>query len=144
MLKVTLILLGTIVVTSYRSVPGQTDSSPFYTSTGEQVSNSGVAISQDRLCKACRRLHRRCAHPENQTAIHYGDCLYIDNVGMRIVNDCMGRQKHYYIRTKAGFKKLFIKQTNWLDVWVGSYKEEHNFHRRFKGHKLMVYKVVIK
>lgn len=136
------LLLGTLTVTSYRSVPNQTDSSPFNTSTGERVSRSGAAISQDRLCKACRKKHRRCDHPENSKVIHYGDCLYIEDVGFRIVNDCMGKVKHYRIKTKHGMKILYKKQENWVDVWVPTYEDEHKFHRQngIIQHKVWVIK----
>jgi hypothetical protein len=97
-----------------------------------------VAVSQDRLCGACRKLHHRCRHPEYSKKIHYGDSLYIENVGLRIVNDCMGKVKHYRVSVKAGSRLLFKKQENWLDVWVPTYKDEHRFHMRFgiKTHKI--------
>jgi hypothetical protein len=125
-------------------VPAQTDTSPYNTSTGERVSDSGVAISQDRLCKACRRLHKRCKEPSNPTAIHYGDCLFIEDVGFRIVNDCMGKRQHWRIKTKKGYKVLFKKQLNWLDVWVPKYRDEHNFHRQFgiNKHKIWLIKEI--
>ena len=120
----------------------QTDDSPFNTSTGERVSISGVAVSQDRLCTACKKLHHRCKHPENIKLIHYGDCLYIEDVGFKIVNDCLGKNKHWKIKTKRGTKILFKKQNEWLDVWVPSYKDEHAFHKRFgiKEHKVWLIK----
>lgn len=123
------IFLGNLTFTSYRSVPDQTDSSPFHTSTGERVFNGGAAISQDRLCGACRRLHKRCKRPENPTKIHYGDCLYLEGIGFKIVNDCMGKTKRYKIRTKNGMKTLYQKQMNWVDIWVPMYKDEKQFHR---------------
>ncbi len=131
MLRVKAILIGLMTLTSYRSVPGQTDSSPFYTSTGEHVSISGAAISQDRLCGACRKLHKRCKEPSYDKKIHYGDVLYIKDIGFRVVNDCMGVRKHWKVVTKKGFKSLFKKQTNWVDVWVETYKDEHKFHKQY-------------
>lgn len=137
-MKIVAVLLGLLTVTSYRSIKNQTDTSPFETSIGEHCYNGGAAISQDRLCGACRRLHKRCTHPENPTKIHYGDCLYVEGIGYRIVNDCMGRFKHWRIKTNKGLKKVFKKQDNWIDIWVSSYKEEHRFHSRFgiKEHKV--------
>jgi 3D (Asp-Asp-Asp) domain-containing protein len=68
------VLLGLLQVTSYRSVPEQTDTSPYYTSIGVHVHPHGVAVSQDLL-----RSHQ----------VAYGDVLYIDGYGYFIVNDCM-------------------------------------------------------
>lgn len=73
-LVLTAILIGTLNVTSYRSVPEQTDSSPYITSIGDRVGTHGVAVSQDLL--------------KNGT-VKYGDWLYLDGIGFRKVNDCM-------------------------------------------------------
>jgi hypothetical protein len=137
------IFLGNFITTSYRSVPSQTDDSPFNTSTGERVSPNGAAISQDRLCPACRRLHKRCKHPEVTKWVHYGDCLYVEGLGFKVVNDCLGRFKHYRVRTKKGWKSRFIRQDNWIDLWVSSYKEERAFHRQngFTPHKVWDIKI---
>ena len=137
------IFLGNFITTSYRSTPSQTDDTPYNTSTGERVSANGAAISQDRLCPACRRLHKRCKHPEVDKWIHYGDCLYVDGIGFKIVNDVMGKFKHWRIKTKKGYKTLFIRQNNWIDLWVPSYKEEHQFHKQngFKEHKVWDIKI---
>lgn len=43
------LLLGQMTITSYRSIPKQTDSSPHYTSIGEHVHPHGCAVSQDLL-----------------------------------------------------------------------------------------------
>lgn len=93
-------LIGNLTVTAYRSLPEQTDDSPFITSIGERVNNHGVAISQDLL---------------RSGAVNYGDLLYIEGVGFRVVNDCMN----------ARHRKR-------VDVWVASKDEEHNIgvHRR--------------
>lgn len=138
------ILIGNLTFTSYRSVEDQTDSSPFHTSTNERVYSGGVAISQDRLCGACRKLHKRCKRPDNPTKIHYGDCLYLEDVGFKIVNDCLSKFKRYRIQTKDGSKVMFKKQTNWLDVWVPTLKAEKEFHR-IKGirqYKVWLIKIV--
>lgn len=61
-------------MTAYRSIPAQTDRTPFYTSTGERVSKYGVAVSQDLL---------------RSGKVQYGDYVLIEGVGIRRVNDCM-------------------------------------------------------
>jgi len=81
-------------ITSYRSVPEQTDDSPFYTSIGEHVHPHGVAVSRDLL--------KRWGGPLN-----YGDQLYIEGFGFKVVNDTMN----------ARYKRS-------VDIWVGSYDEE--------------------
>lgn len=73
------ILLGILTVTSYRPVAEQTKpecTSRYHctTSIDDGVTKFGVAVSQD-LLKAGR--------------VHYGDVLWIDGFGYRIVNDCM-------------------------------------------------------
>lgn len=119
------IFLGSMTVTSYRSVPNQTDNSPYYTSIGDRTSEKGIAISQDMLCGACRRLHKRCKEPNYSKKLHYGDLLHVEDVGFRFVNDVMNK-----------------RYKNRLDVWVKSYKAEQSFHAKFKYRKLNITKVV--
>jgi len=119
----TILLIGSLIVTSYRSVKNQTDNTPFYTSTGEHVSSSGVAISQDMLCNTCLKLHKRCKHPNNDR-LHYGDFILIEDIGIKRINDVMNKR----------YKKRF-------DVWVSSLKEEHEFWKRYKNIKLRVYRI---
>lgn len=74
------ILLGILTVTSYRPVPEQTKPEcrgRFHctTSIDDGITKFGVAVSQD-LIKSGR--------------VHYGDVLYIEGYGFRVVNDCMG------------------------------------------------------
>lgn len=118
------ILIGSFYVTSYRSVPSQTDNTPFYTSTGERVSKDGLAISQDLLCGACKKLHKRCLHPEYKGKLHYDDWIYVENIGIKRINDVMN-PRH---------KKR-------MDVWVASYKQEAMFHKKYKSTNLKVYKI---
>lgn len=126
-------LIGTLTVTSYRSIPAQTDSTPYHTSTGAHVEPGGVAISRDLLCGACRKLHRRCKHPEYQKKIHYGDWLYISGYGFRFVNDCMSNTST--IRVKGKLKKRLIR--NQIDIWVRNYQDEKSVNVKF----LEVYKI---
>lgn len=127
------VLIGNLTVTSYRSVTQQTDSSPYHTSTGAHVEPGGVAVSRDLLCGACRKLHRRCQHPEYTKKIHYGDWLYISGYGFRFVNDCMSNTSD--IRVKGRWKKRLIR--NQIDIWVKSYNEEKLINTK----KLNVYKI---
>lgn len=127
------ILIGNLTITSYRSVPQQTDSTPYHTSTGAHVEAGGVAVSRDLLCGACRKLHRRCQHPEYTKKIHYGDWLFISGQGFRFVNDCMSDTSN--IRVKGRRKKVLIK--NQIDIWVKSYNEEKSINIK----KLNVYKI---
>lgn len=129
------VFLGTMTVTSYRSVPQQTDNSPCFTSTGERVNRVGVAISRDLLCGACRKLHNRCARPDNPTKLHYGDLLFIEDVGLKVVNDVMGDTKY----NKSTKKRVKIR--NAIDVWVERFKDEQAFHRKFGRRKLRVFKI---
>lgn len=63
-----------VKVTSYRSIPAQTDDSPWITSNGHRTSQEGIAVSQDLLKRgiAC-----------------YGDVVMVPGVGYRVVNDVM-------------------------------------------------------
>lgn len=108
----TLILVANVTITSYRSVPSQTDSSPFTTSIGEKVCKDGIAVSQDLL---------------KSGKVKYGDWLYIPGIGLKRVNDCM----HH-------------RWTNRADVWVATLQQEKDFHAKWKGKKVKVYKVVMK
>ena len=81
-LILTSLFIGNLAVTSYRSVPSQTDSSPFITSTGERVCKDGVAVSQD-LLKSKR--------------IKYGDWLYVEGIGLKRVNDTMNARHKNHI-----------------------------------------------
>jgi len=128
-------LVGNLKVTSYQSLVKDTDSTPFHTSTGERVHGYGVAVSRDLLCGACRKLRKRCQHPENPTKLHYGDMLYIEDVGVKFVNDVMGATSW----NKATKKRVPIKQQ--LDVWVPSQKAEKTFHAQFGKRKLQVWKI---
>lgn len=126
-----LIIIGTLVgqlqVTSYRSVPLQTDDTPFHTSTNERVYRGGAAISRDLLCLACRKLHHRCKRPDNPTKTHYGQYVFVDGMGIFRINDVMGPSKW----DKKTRKRYPIKQA--IDLWVGSYKEEKVIGVRFNN-----------
>lgn len=130
-----MVLIGELTVTSYRSVPQQTDSTPYHTSTGAHVEVGGVAVSRDLLCGACRKLHKRCAHPEYEKRIHYGDWLFVSGYGFRFVNDCMSDTSS--IRVKGKVKRRIIR--NQIDLWVRTYNQEKSVGVK----KLEVYKIKI-
>lgn len=130
-------MLGHLTATSYRSTPRQTDNSPYFTSIGDKVHRGGVAVSRDLLCGACKKLHRRCKHPENQTKVHYGDWLFAKELGFLQVNDVMGD----FTRQIVNGKKVHIPIRQQIDVWVESLVDEKKFHRTYKGGKLEFWKV---
>jgi len=135
------VFVAELTITSYRSVPESTDSTPYNTSTGQRVRVGGAAISQDILCGACRKLHRRCEHPEYTKKIHYGDQVYIKDIGFKEINDCMGLVKTYRVKTSTGYKKLFKKQLQSLDIWVPYFEDEHAFHSKYGINKHAVWLV---
>jgi 3D (Asp-Asp-Asp) domain-containing protein len=103
------ILLGTLTATSYRAVPEQTkpectSRNHCRTANNENVSELGVAVSQDYL---------------DAGTIRYGDCLYIDGVGFRLVNDCLNRRYtkrvDVFVYTRAEEQKFGVRK---LKVWL--------------------------
>jgi 3D (Asp-Asp-Asp) domain-containing protein len=103
------ILLGTLLVTSYRAVPAQTkpectDRHHCETSISENVSELGVAVSPDMLSSG---------------RVHYHDCLYISGVGFRIINDTTNSRLHntidVFVYEKAEEKAFGIRH---LRVWL--------------------------
>ncbi len=116
------ILLGKLEVTSYRAVREQTDSTPFNTSTTERVRAGGCAISRDLLCGACRKLHHRCARPDNPTKLHYGDWLYIRGFGYRQINDVMADCAT--VRRRGRVVARFPIRRH-VDIFVERWAEEH-------------------
>ncbi len=107
------ILIGHMTVTSYRSVPEQTDLTPFITATGEHVTPHGVALSRDLL--------KRWGGP-----IDYGDYIYLEGYGIKVVNDCMADYWCLEYTLREGkrhcIRKKYIR--NHVDIWVSTYKEE--------------------
>jgi 3D (Asp-Asp-Asp) domain-containing protein len=108
-MQVHVVLLGILVCTAYRPVTWQTkptctDRHHCETANGENVSELGVAISQDYL---------------RSGILHYGDCLYIDGVGFRLVNDCLNsryrKSVDVFVYTKAEEKAFGVRR---LKVWV--------------------------
>ena len=120
------ILIGNMTITSYRSVPEQTDSDPFITATGEYTGSHGVALSRDLL--------KRWGGP-----IDYGDHIYIEGYGIKVVNDCMA--DYWCLQYKMiGGKKRCVKKKyirNHIDIWVATSREEKNVGWR-KGHVILI------
>lgn len=108
-LILTIIFIGNLTVTSYRSVPEQTDQTPYITSTGERVHKYGIAVSQDLLKK-------------NGGPLEYGDMVYVDRLGWKIVNDCMN-----------------IRHRNRMDVWVPDLKSEKEFDQKYRNTKFKIF-----
>ena len=90
-----------LTLTSYQPIAKQTDSSPTWTSIGDRTTKFGVAVSQDMLADG---------------RVKYGDVLYIEGVGYRVVNDCMNK-----------------RHTNRIDVLVFTYAEEKRIGTRKVG-----------
>ena len=131
------VLIGALKITGYQSLKKNTDNTPFHTSTGDHVHSGGVAVSRDLLCTACRRLHKRCAHPEVAGRIHYGDGLYINGHGLVKVNDIMGE----YTRQRVNGKIVKIPITQQIDIWVPSLREEQKVFKQYRNGKTEVWKV---
>lgn len=94
-------LIGNMTVTSYRSVPEQTDSSPFITSIGERTHRNGVAVSQDLL---------------RNGVVKYGDIIFVEGYGFKVVNDTMNaRHKNHvdlWVETKEQEKLVGVQKLN--------------------------------
>lgn len=102
----TVILVGLLTITSYRPIPAQTRPEcqgrfNCTTSTGDGVTRHGVAVSQD-LLKSGR--------------VKYGDVVYIDGFGFRVVNDCMNARitnaVDLMVFTKDEEKAVGVQQRN--------------------------------
>lgn len=129
---------GQLTITSYQSVPNQTDSTPFHTSINEYVGSHGVAVSRDLLCPIAKRtvgtkliLCKRsdgCRHPER---LHYYDWIYISGYGFKQVNDVMGDTKW----DRKNKRRIPIRKA--IDIWVRTYEEEKSVNIK----KLNVWKV---
>lgn len=108
----TLVFLGSMVVTSYRSVPEQTKPKDYYwTASGEHCNVHGIAVSQDLLKR-------------NGGPLSYGDIIYVEGIGLKFVNDTMNAR---------------LKRS--ADVWVQEYEDEKAFDKKFRGKKLKIWKV---
>lgn len=107
------ILLGNMTITSYRSIPEQTDNTPFITATGEHVNPHGIALSRDLL--------KRWGGP-----VDYGDYVYLEGYGIKVVNDCMANYwclQYKLVKSRRHcIKKKYIRKH--VDIWVKTLEEE--------------------
>lgn len=103
------VLIGTMTITAYRPTPEQTKPEctgrrHCETSIGENVSELGVAVSQDLLASG---------------KIHYLDVLFIPGIGYRTVFDTMHPRVHnaidIFVYTKREEKAIGVRQAS---VWV--------------------------
>ncbi len=108
------ILLGVLCVTSYRPVPEQTKpecKGRFHCTTANDdgITKYGIAVSQDYL-KSGR--------------LHYGDILFVEGYGYRVVNDCMNaRIKHsvdLMVFTKSEEKSVGVRYLKVYHITGGS------------------------
>lgn len=115
------LFLGVLMVTSYQAKPEQTrpeciDRHHCETATGDGITRSGVAVSQDML---------------RDGRVKYGDILYVQGFGYRVVNDCMGLYKHE--------NGVMVPITNSIDLLVFTDAAERHVGTRF----LKVYKLEV-
>ncbi len=93
-----------MTLTSYQPVAKQTDSSPTWTSIGDRTTKYGVAVSQDML---------------KDGRVKYGDTIYIEGYGARVVNDCMNKRYtnrvDLLVFTHAEEKRIGTRQN--VKVW---------------------------
>ena len=106
---VKLVLLGTLQITSYRPIAAQTkpectSRDHCRTSIDDGITRFGLAVSQDML---------------KDGRIHYGDAIYIEGYGWKIVNDCMNIRHHnsvdMMVMTKAEERAVGVRH---LKVWI--------------------------
>ncbi len=117
----TLTALGLLTVTSYRSVPAQTDNSPFQTSVGWHTNPVVVAVSPDLL-----RSGLAC----------YGDAIYVPGYGVRIVSDVMNerhtRRIDLWVNTEREEKQVGTRR---IEVFVLKSPERECTRAKFMGAK---------
>jgi len=105
------VFIGNMSLTAYQPLTVQTDSTPCTPADGRFVHMDGVAISRD--------LHKKWGGP-----LKFGDVLYIEGVGIKIVNDVM-----------------HAKHMNHLDVFVWTQEEEAYYWKKFGKRTVKVWKV---
>lgn len=98
-----IILIGVLQITSYQPIPSQTREGcrgvrDCFTSVGDVPTKFGAAVSQDLLASG---------------VVHYGDPIYIDGIGWRIINDTMNKRHKnsvdVMVWTRAEEKKIGVR-----------------------------------
>ena len=110
-MKVALILLGVMTLTSYQPIKEQTDDTPCIPANGKSVHTDGVAVSRD--------LHVRWGG-----VLDFGDLIYIEDIGWKIVIDVMNKRH----------KKS-------IDILVKDLENEKLFYQKCRHCKKKVYKL---
>jgi len=110
-MNVTLVLIGCLTITAYQPIVTQTDSTPCIAANGQRVHTDGVAVSRD--------LHVRWGGP-----LAFGDVIYIEGTGWKIVNDVMNK-----------------RHTKSIDILVRDLKSEEEFYKKCKFCKIKVYRL---
>jgi len=122
-----LVFVAMVQVTAYQSVQSQTDDSPRVTSTGEYVGKHGMAVSRDLL---------------DSGVVRYGDFMWIEDVGIRYVNDCLNDTKCIK-RNADGHCLERAKITKQIDLWVPNLSEEDYVWKKFKNRKVKMWRIRI-
>ncbi len=125
-LIVTWILIGGMNITAYQPLEVQTDNLPCEPANGKFVHMDGVAVSRD--------LHKRWGGPLN-----FGDTLYIEGIGVKIVNDVMGKTKCAGWEAGECVRRIPIMRS--IDVFVWTQKEEAYYWKKFGKKKVKTWKV---
>ncbi len=103
--------ISRIVATAYNSVPWQTNSEPFVTSSGEAVQKGTLALSRDLIRAENRLMAEMGFNPSG--AYTYGDTVYVVYVKPMVVNDTMNKR----FRNRA-------------DIWLEEYGTARDWGKR--------------
>ncbi len=113
-LLIVAIFVGNMNVTAYQPLIEQTDSSPCITANGKPVHMDGIAISRD--------LHVRWGGD-----LDFGDALYVQDIGIKIINDVMNSRFRHSV-----------------DIFVWTQAEEAKIWRKYGKRKMKVWKIETK
>lgn len=105
------VYIATVTPTAYQPIPAQTDNTPLIAANGKMVHSDGIAVSRD--------LHKRWGGQ-----LDFGDLVYIEGIGYKIVNDTMNE-----------------RHRNAIDILVRTHREEAAFWKQWKGKEVKLWKV---